>query len=97
MIVRSKVMCVCLVADYHRSMSVPIKVHVEDVDADTCDLSSSLDLRRTTSALRMDDIAESPPTTSGFLPLVLPLTKHTHAHTQHIAHTHRCERFRMKN
>ncbi|XP_048116800.1 mitogen-activated protein kinase kinase kinase 5 isoform X3 [Alosa alosa] len=57
------------VADYHRSMSVPITVHVEDVDAEPFDLSCSLDMRRTMSVLRMDDIAESPPSTIGFLPV----------------------------
>ncbi|XP_062395311.1 mitogen-activated protein kinase kinase kinase 5 [Sardina pilchardus] len=55
--------------DYHRSMSVPITVYVEDVDADPFDLSCSLDMRRTTSVIRMDDIAESPPSTNSFLPV----------------------------
>ena len=69
-------------------MSVPIWVHVEDVDAEPTDLSCSLDLRRTMPVLRMDDIAESPPNTSGFLPLVRPydLSPNTHTHTH--THTH---------
>ncbi|KAG7469078.1 hypothetical protein MATL_G00125030 [Megalops atlanticus] len=51
--------------DYHRSMSVPIAVLVEDTsETEKMDLSSSLDLRRATPAMRMSDIAESPPTSS---------------------------------
>ncbi|XP_071392057.1 mitogen-activated protein kinase kinase kinase 5 [Centroberyx affinis] len=59
-------------ADYHRSLSVPISIFVEDTDSysDMIDLSCSLDLRRPMSALRADDISESPPSTSSFL--VLP-------------------------
>ncbi|XP_052000607.1 mitogen-activated protein kinase kinase kinase 5-like [Xyrauchen texanus] len=53
--------------DYHRSMSVPIAVYVENTDADHIDLSCSFDLRRTRTALRGNDIAESPPTSSSFL------------------------------
>ncbi|MED6254095.1 hypothetical protein ATANTOWER_015557 [Ataeniobius toweri] len=56
-------------ADYHRSLSVPISILVEDTDLDTSsiDLSSSLDLRKHWSATRVAEIAESPPCTSGFL------------------------------
>ena len=56
------------VGDYQRSMSVPVSIHVEDVDSDSVDLSCSLDLRRTVPALMVNDIAESPPNGSGFLP-----------------------------
>ncbi|XP_052003268.1 mitogen-activated protein kinase kinase kinase 5-like isoform X1 [Xyrauchen texanus] len=55
------------VGDFHRSMSVPIAVRVENTDADHTDLSCSFDLRRTASALRASDIAESPPTFRSFL------------------------------
>ncbi|XP_062278112.1 mitogen-activated protein kinase kinase kinase 5 [Scomber scombrus] len=57
-------------AYYQRSLSVPISILVEDTDSysDSIDLSCSLDLRSTQSALRSDDIAESPPTT-GYLPI----------------------------
>ncbi|XP_063055193.1 mitogen-activated protein kinase kinase kinase 5 [Engraulis encrasicolus] len=55
--------------DYQRSMSVPVSIHVEDVDSDSVDLSCSLDLRRTVPALMVNDIAESPPNGSGFLPI----------------------------
>ncbi|KAJ8405064.1 hypothetical protein AAFF_G00329850 [Aldrovandia affinis] len=51
--------------EYHRSMSMPIAVHVEDTSVgEHIDLSSSLDLRRATPSLRLSDIAESPPTNS---------------------------------
>ncbi|XP_041797729.1 mitogen-activated protein kinase kinase kinase 5 [Chelmon rostratus] len=58
-------------ADYQRSLSVPISIFVEDTDSysDSIDLSCSLDLRRPQSSLRADEISESPPSTSGFLPL----------------------------
>uniref|UniRef100_UPI003AAD996C mitogen-activated protein kinase kinase kinase 5 n=1 Tax=Centroberyx gerrardi TaxID=166262 RepID=UPI003AAD996C len=58
-------------ADYQRSLSVPISILVEDTDSysDMIDLSCSLDLRRPMSALRADDISESPPSTSSFLAL----------------------------
>ncbi|KAM4600477.1 mitogen-activated protein kinase kinase kinase 5 isoform 2-T2 [Polymixia lowei] len=58
-------------ADYHRSLSVPISILVEDTDSytDAIDLSCSLDLRRTRAALRDNDITESPPTTGNYLPI----------------------------
>ncbi|XP_076008745.1 mitogen-activated protein kinase kinase kinase 5 [Genypterus blacodes] len=57
-------------ADYQRSLSVPI-LNVEDTDSysDVIDLSCSLDLRRPVSALMADEMSESPPTTSIFLPV----------------------------
>ncbi|XP_042279025.1 mitogen-activated protein kinase kinase kinase 5 [Thunnus maccoyii] len=57
--------------NYQRSLSVPISVLVEDTDSysDSIDLSCSLDLRRPQSTLIADDISESPPSTSSFLPL----------------------------
>ncbi|XP_035991148.1 mitogen-activated protein kinase kinase kinase 5 [Fundulus heteroclitus] len=56
-------------ADYHRSLSVPISILVEDTDSDTgsVDLASSLDLRKHWSAVRVPGISESPPCSSGFL------------------------------
>uniref|UniRef100_A0A8C1YLX1 mitogen-activated protein kinase kinase kinase n=1 Tax=Cyprinus carpio TaxID=7962 RepID=A0A8C1YLX1_CYPCA len=48
-------------ADFHRSMSVPIALRVENADAEHDDLSSSFDLRRTTPAFKRIDMAESPP------------------------------------
>ncbi|KAK7893478.1 hypothetical protein WMY93_022630 [Mugilogobius chulae] len=54
-------------ADYQRSLSVPVSIHVEDVEdsySGFVDLSCSLDLRRTLSNLKVD---ESPPNTSSFL------------------------------
>ncbi|KAK5604686.1 hypothetical protein CRENBAI_012894 [Crenichthys baileyi] len=56
-------------ADYHRSLSVPISILVEDTDSDTSsiDLACSLDLRKHRSATRVAEISESPPCTSGFL------------------------------
>ncbi|XP_076594261.1 mitogen-activated protein kinase kinase kinase 5 [Chaetodon auriga] len=62
----------CLSADYQRSLSVPVSILVEDTDSysDSIDLSCSLDLRRPQSALRADEISESPPSTSGFLPIL---------------------------
>ncbi|XP_053488227.1 mitogen-activated protein kinase kinase kinase 5 isoform X1 [Ictalurus furcatus] len=45
--------------DYQRSMSVPIAVYVEDVDADRTELSNSLNLRKTIHCLRENDISES--------------------------------------
>ncbi|KAM7421278.1 hypothetical protein PAMA_015431 [Pampus argenteus] len=49
--------------DYQRSLSVPVSILVEDTDSysDSNDLSCSLDLRRPLSALRADEISESPP------------------------------------
>uniref|UniRef100_A0A8C1IUZ2 mitogen-activated protein kinase kinase kinase n=1 Tax=Cyprinus carpio TaxID=7962 RepID=A0A8C1IUZ2_CYPCA len=47
--------------DFHRSMSVPIALRVENADAEHDDLSSSFDLRRTTPAFKRIDMAESPP------------------------------------
>ncbi|XP_056141892.1 mitogen-activated protein kinase kinase kinase 5 isoform X2 [Lampris incognitus] len=60
-----------LSTDYHRSLSVPVSIQVEDMDTytDIIDLSCSLDLRRPMAALRAEDISESPPTSSGFLPI----------------------------
>ncbi|XP_062322451.1 mitogen-activated protein kinase kinase kinase 5 isoform X2 [Osmerus eperlanus] len=59
-----------LSAEYQRSMSVPVAVFVEDTASDEVDLlSCSLDLRRSKSGLRGSDIAESPPTSSCFLPV----------------------------
>ncbi|XP_067093839.1 mitogen-activated protein kinase kinase kinase 5 isoform X3 [Osmerus mordax] len=59
-----------LSAEYQRSMSVPVTVFVEDTASDEVDLlSCSLDLRRSKSGLRGSDIAESPPTSSCFLPV----------------------------
>ncbi|XP_026227916.1 mitogen-activated protein kinase kinase kinase 5 [Anabas testudineus] len=56
-------------ADYQRSLSVPISILVEDTDSysGSIDLSCSLDLRKPHSALRADQISESPPSTSTFL------------------------------
>ncbi|TKS82388.1 Mitogen-activated protein kinase kinase kinase 5 [Collichthys lucidus] len=53
-------------ADYQRSLSVPISILVEDADSysGSIDLSCSLDLRRPYSALRADEISESPPNIS---------------------------------
>ncbi|KAJ3597248.1 hypothetical protein NHX12_000776, partial [Muraenolepis orangiensis] len=57
-----------LPSDYHRSMSVPITIYVEDTDsADSLDLSCSLDLRWPGSALPEDGDAGGPPATSSFL------------------------------
>ncbi|KAG7336155.1 hypothetical protein KOW79_000848 [Hemibagrus wyckioides] len=56
--------------EYQRSMSVPIAVHVEDVDSDRTDLSSSLNLSKMIHCLRENgenDISESPPCTNNFL------------------------------
>ncbi|XP_043973999.1 mitogen-activated protein kinase kinase kinase 5 isoform X1 [Gambusia affinis] len=55
--------------DYHRSLSVPVSILVEDTDSDTgsVDLASSLDMRKHLSPLRVAEISESPPCTSGFL------------------------------
>ncbi|KAI7806518.1 mitogen-activated protein kinase kinase kinase 5 [Triplophysa rosa] len=53
--------------DFHRSMSVPIAVHVENAVVDHIELSSSFDLRRTTRALKGNDIAASPPSSGSFL------------------------------
>ncbi|XP_053736714.1 mitogen-activated protein kinase kinase kinase 5 [Synchiropus splendidus] len=58
--------------DYHRSLSVPISIFVEDTDSysDSIDLSCSLDLRRPQSCIMEDEIeTESPPSTNSFLPL----------------------------
>lgn len=56
----------CLAADYHRSLSVPISILVEDTDSysDSIDLSCSLDLRRSQAIQRAEEISESPPTNS---------------------------------
>ncbi|KAL6488761.1 hypothetical protein MHYP_G00025020 [Metynnis hypsauchen] len=51
--------------EYHRSLSVPLVAHVDDMHADMTDLSSSLDLRR--SVVRESEISESPPSTNSFL------------------------------
>ncbi|KAF4102980.1 mitogen-activated protein kinase kinase kinase 5 [Onychostoma macrolepis] len=55
------------VGDFHRSMSVPIALHVENTDAEHNELSSSCDLRRTKPAFKVNDMAESPPSSSSFL------------------------------
>ncbi|XP_043116424.1 mitogen-activated protein kinase kinase kinase 5 isoform X2 [Puntigrus tetrazona] len=55
------------VGDFHRSMSVPIALRVENTDAERNDLSSSFDLRRTTPAFKGNDMAESPPGSNSFL------------------------------
>uniref|UniRef100_A0A667ZCP2 mitogen-activated protein kinase kinase kinase n=1 Tax=Myripristis murdjan TaxID=586833 RepID=A0A667ZCP2_9TELE len=54
-----------------QDQSVPVSILVEDTDSysDIIDLSCSLDLRRAKSTLREDDISESPPNTSSFLPV----------------------------
>ncbi|XP_072317039.1 mitogen-activated protein kinase kinase kinase 5 [Eucyclogobius newberryi] len=57
-------------SDYHRSLSVPVSIHVEDVEdsySGFVDLSCSLDLRRTISGLKVDEVSESPTNTSSFL------------------------------
>lgn len=57
-------------SDYQRSLSVPVSIQVEDVDdsfSGFVDLSNSLDLRRTMSNLKVDEISESPTSTSSFL------------------------------
>lgn len=56
----------CLAADYHRSLSVPISIFVEDTDSysDSIDLSCSLDLRRPQAIQRADEMSESPPANS---------------------------------
>lgn len=56
-------------ADYHRSLSMPISIFVEDTDSDTgsIDLASSLDLRKRWSGVRVAGISESPPCSSSFL------------------------------
>lgn len=50
-------------------MSVPISILVEDTDSysDLVDLSCSLDLTRSQSSLRAEEISESPPSTNSFL------------------------------
>uniref|UniRef100_A0A8D3BXA1 mitogen-activated protein kinase kinase kinase n=1 Tax=Scophthalmus maximus TaxID=52904 RepID=A0A8D3BXA1_SCOMX len=60
-----------LSTDYHRSLSVPISILVEDTDSysGSIDLSCSLDLRRPHYALRVHEVSESPPSTGGFLPI----------------------------
>ncbi|XP_071326030.1 mitogen-activated protein kinase kinase kinase 5 [Trachinotus anak] len=60
-----------LSADYQRSLSVPISILVEDTDSysDSIDLSCSLDFRRTQYTLRANEVSESPPSTSSFLPI----------------------------
>ncbi|XP_052434333.1 mitogen-activated protein kinase kinase kinase 5 [Carassius gibelio] len=55
------------VGDFHRSMSVPIALRVENTDSEHMELSSSFDLRRTTPAFKGNDMAESPPISSSFL------------------------------
>ncbi|KAI4897447.1 hypothetical protein NFI96_022307 [Prochilodus magdalenae] len=56
-----------LSGEYHRSMSVPLVTHVDNIDPDRTDLSSSLDLRRTMLPVKGGDISESPPSTNSFL------------------------------
>lgn len=55
------------VGDFHRSMSVPIALCVENTDAEHNELSCSFDLRRTTPAFKGNYMAGSPPSSSGFL------------------------------
>uniref|UniRef100_A0AAX7UVC7 mitogen-activated protein kinase kinase kinase n=1 Tax=Astatotilapia calliptera TaxID=8154 RepID=A0AAX7UVC7_ASTCA len=57
------------ITDYQRSMSVPISILVEDTDSysDLIDLSCSLDLTKSQSSLRAEEISESPPSTNSFL------------------------------
>uniref|UniRef100_A0A8C1YMH9 mitogen-activated protein kinase kinase kinase n=1 Tax=Cyprinus carpio TaxID=7962 RepID=A0A8C1YMH9_CYPCA len=59
------------VGDFHRSMSVPIALRVENTDAEHMELSSSFDLRRTTPAFKGNDMAESPPSSSKNLGLFM--------------------------
>lgn len=56
-----------IVGDFYRSMSVPIALCVENTDAEHNELSCSFDLRRTTPVFKGNDMAESPPSSSGFL------------------------------
>ncbi|XP_017279278.1 mitogen-activated protein kinase kinase kinase 5 [Kryptolebias marmoratus] len=58
-------------ADYHRSLSVPVSIHVEDTDSfsGSVDMACSLDLRRRQSVIRADEISQSPPTSNSFLPI----------------------------
>lgn len=67
----SNLVLLCFAAEYQRSLSVPISIFVEDIDSpsDSIDLSASLDLRWHVSALKTNDISESPPGSS-FLPWV---------------------------
>lgn len=62
-------------ADYQRSLSVPISIHVEDTDSysGSIDLSCSLDLRRHQPSIKANEITESPPNTSSFLSWVKAL------------------------
>ncbi|XP_066538799.1 mitogen-activated protein kinase kinase kinase 5 [Hoplias malabaricus] len=53
--------------EYQRSLSVPLVVRADELDADKIDLSSSLDLRRTIPHVRVNDMSESPPSTNSFL------------------------------
>ncbi|KAL7887251.1 hypothetical protein AOLI_G00049720 [Acnodon oligacanthus] len=53
--------------EYHRSLSVPLVAHVDDMHAVGTDLSSSLDLRRSVVHVRESEISESPPSTNSFL------------------------------
>ncbi|XP_055066774.2 mitogen-activated protein kinase kinase kinase 5 [Misgurnus anguillicaudatus] len=53
--------------DFHRSMSVPIALRVENADVDHSELSNSFDVRRTTPLLKVNDIAASPSSSSSFL------------------------------
>ncbi|XP_056330985.1 mitogen-activated protein kinase kinase kinase 5 [Danio aesculapii] len=53
--------------EFHRSMSVPIALRVENTDVEHNELSCSFDLRRATSAFKGNNMAESPPSNSGFL------------------------------
>uniref|UniRef100_A0A8C6UR37 mitogen-activated protein kinase kinase kinase n=1 Tax=Neogobius melanostomus TaxID=47308 RepID=A0A8C6UR37_9GOBI len=57
-------------SDYQRSLSVPVSIQVEDVEdpySDFVDLSCSLDLRITRSNLKVNEISDSPTSTSSFL------------------------------
>ncbi|XP_033836770.1 mitogen-activated protein kinase kinase kinase 5 [Periophthalmus magnuspinnatus] len=57
-------------SDYQRSFSVPVSIHIEDTEdsySGFVDLSSSLDLRRTMASLKVEEMSESPTSTSSFL------------------------------
>lgn len=55
------------VGDFHRSMSVPIVLRVENIDAEHNELSSSFDLRRTKPAFKGNYMAKSPSISTSFL------------------------------
>ncbi|XP_037128814.1 mitogen-activated protein kinase kinase kinase 5-like [Syngnathus acus] len=56
--------------DYHRSLSVPVSIRVENTASDSIDLSCSLDFRGTQrSVFKANHISESPPGNGRFLPV----------------------------